>query len=397
MNKYWLTFILLCCTTICSAKEYKETLDTTDGSRITITYDLQYDNNDAIIKFKNVSINLSGTYRKKYKPMDMEVIFFDMIGVYEDGLKVHGDVSSKTFKIPSSLVYEKSEFGYFYMKGRPKLEFMQKEKGEINLSIPLYLAYRKKDKELILLTEIDELSIKLNNPNINKSQPKPKTVESTTLSLNNPVEDDTELEESIIDQIKSIEDLLEKQTKYPFSEILNSQIEILTKWKTEVKDNRLLKKIDNCFTSCENKRMELEDEAQAEVKRVQAEAERKEQMIRQQEQARQDSIAQMEKKQAEADKKQNIWMIIGGVIFGVICFIGNQVFQHFRSIRSQKNMFEMQQDIARRAEYEAKRHAHNYTRKKTNEVVNNVRKATDNLGRNKVNKTKSNNSTKFSI
>ena len=88
--------------------------------------------------------------------------------------------------------------------------------------------------------------------------------------------------------------------------------------------------------------------------------------------------------QAEAEKKRNIWMIIGGVILAALCFIGNQVFQHFRNIRNQRSMMEMQQDIARRAENEAKRHAQNYARRKTNEVVNNARRSTQEMVRNKV-------------
>lgn len=77
-------------------------------------------------------------------------------------------------------------------------------------------------------------------------------------------------------------------------------------------------------------------------------------------------------------------MIIGGVILAALCFIGNQVFQHFRNIRNQRSMMEMQQDIARRAENEAKRHAQNFARRKTNEVVNSARRSTQELVRNKV-------------
>ena len=77
-------------------------------------------------------------------------------------------------------------------------------------------------------------------------------------------------------------------------------------------------------------------------------------------------------------------MIIGGTILGAVCFVGNQFFQHFRNISNQKSMMEMQKDIARRAENEAKRHAQNFARKKTDEVVNNARRSTQEMVRNKV-------------
>ena len=79
-----------------------------------------------------------------------------------------------------------------------------------------------------------------------------------------------------------------------------------------------------------------------------------------------------EKEKEEKREKRNIFLIIGGALLGVLCFVGNQVFQHFRSVRNARNMMELQQDIAFRAESEAR----NYARKKTNEYVNKVKKNT---------------------
>ena len=188
----------------------------------------------------------------------------------------------------------------------------------------------------------------------------------------------------VLEQIKTVYTLLEAQSRLPFSEMLNYEIMHLRDLDKKVKDRQLSVKIKECLTSCELKRQELEDRALAETKNAQAEMERLAKLEQEREQARQDSIAVKKQKQAEAEKKRNIWMIIGGVILAALCFIGNQVFQHFRNIRNQRSMMEMQQDIARRAENEAKRHAQNFARRKTNEVVNSARRSTQELVRNKV-------------
>ena len=77
--------------------------------------------------------------------------------------------------------------------------------------------------------------------------------------------------------------------------------------------------------------------------------------------------------------------------------IVSAAFKYFRNIRNQKSMMEMQQDIARRAEYEAKRHAYNYTRNKTNEMVNSARRNTQKIVNNKVRQSGGNKPKNFSI
>ena len=121
--------------------------------------------------------------------------------------------------------------------------------------------------------------------------------------------------------------------------------------------------------------------------------------MQKQEKARQDSIAAEQKKTADAEKKRNTWMIIGGIILALGCFAGNQVLQHFRSIKNQKNMMEMQQNIVKQAENEAKRQARNYSRQKTGELVSKAKQNKNDYLQNKMGKqiNKGNKSRNFSI
>ena len=114
----------------------------------------------------------------------------------------------------------------------------------------------------------------------------------------------------------------------------------------------------------------MQERATSEERMRQEEAERTALNMQKQEKARQDSIFAEQKKAADAEKKRNMWMVIGCVILAVGCFAGNQVLQHFRSIKNQKNMMEMQQNIVKQAENEAKRQARNYSRQKTGELAN---------------------------
>lgn len=396
MNKCWLTFILLCHAIICNSKEFKETLCFADGtSCIDITYDLQYEDDKVRILFKRINKNLNPSF--KYKSKDIDVVFFEKIGVYDD-VKFIGEVEVRAFKLSSNLSFDgTNSIGYFLLSRRPELPFILSGDDDTNLSVPMYIVKKKKEKEYKLLEELGELKIKLCKPKAKNFIQQQKAIEKANIIVDNGSGDEKVLSDQVYDQIKIIEESLENQTELPFTEVLNSQIKALIDYKTDVKGKDLRSAIDDCLKLCASKEVELREDAVEQKKRELEEAKKQQEELQKKEYARQDSIKKAEQTQAETEKKQNLWMIIGGAILAVLCFIGNQIFQHFRNLRSQKNMLEMQEDIARRAEYEVKRHTQNAVRKKTNEVVNNTKKTTDKLVRDKLNKSRGNNSTKFSI
>ena len=79
-------------------------------------------------------------------------------------------------------------------------------------------------------------------------------------------------------------------------------------------------------------------------------------------------------------------MIIGAMILGLLGFGGNQVAQHMRNAKNQKSMMEMQQNVIKRAENEAKRRAQSYARNKAHQVVGQAKQKGRQAVRSNVNK-----------
>lgn len=382
MNRFWLTFILLGCITICSAKEYKDTLWTTDNDRIIITYELRYNSDGVDIRFLDVKKKLGRVNSNKYQKLEnIEVIFFDRTGVYDDMTFTH--IIPEAFMVPSNLRYSKSDLGYFSLQDRPSLPFKIIGNEEEIISIPLYLAYYAGKGERKLFSVCKKFSITLKRTALSNTIDNGNII-SESVTSTYEIEADNEKAIEVSTQVNTIMVLLDAQTKLPFTEGLQYEITYLRNLQKEIRDKQLLSKIKACLTSCELKKIELEEKASSEAKRTQLEADNLVQLEKKREQARQDSIVVAQQKQAESEKKRNIWMIIGGLFLAAVCFVGNQIFQHFRNIKNQRSMMEMQQKIARRAENEAKRHAQNYARRKTNEVVNNARKSTQKMVHNKM-------------
>lgn len=377
MNKLWLILIFLGCATLCRAEECKDTLWTTDKDRIIITYDLRYDNEGINIRFLNAKKNLGRINGNRYKKAEnVEVVFFDRTGVY-DGMKFT-NMTPEAFMVPSNLKYTKSEAGYFIVQDRPSLSFNRVGRENAVLTIPVYLAYYQGKTERKLFSTCKSFSIELEGLDTSKATNNNDSRRRPYTPVPEP-ETDNEMAAKVSIQISTVMDLLDVQTKVPFSDGLQYEITYLRNLQKEVKDKQLLTKIKECLTECELKKIELEEKASAAAKKAQIEAENTARMEREREQARQDSIAAVQQEQEKAAKKRNIWTIIGGIILAVVASVANQFIQHFRHIRNQKSMLEMQQNIARRAEYEAKRHAQSYARRKTHEAVNKARKTTQEM------------------
>ena len=97
------------------------------------------------------------------------------------------------------------------------------------------------------------------------------------------------------------------------------------------------------------------------------------------------------KEEEKSKKKRNIWMIIGGIMLAILLFVGNQVMQSFRNIRTQRSMMQMQQDAAKRAQNMARSKAKSEIRKQTNKVTNQIKKKGQTALRDTANKVKNSN------
>ena len=382
MVRFLLTFILFGCVQICSAREVRDTLWTIDNDRIILTYEMRYSDDGVNIRFLDVKKKLGKINSKRYKRLeDVEVIFFDRTGVYED--MAFTNMMPEAFMVPSNLKYSKSDLGYFSLQDHPSLYFKIVGFDKENISIPLYLAYYEGKGERKLFSVCKKFNVLVKTPEPLSPVTERRTISEPVISVVE-IEADNEKAIEVATQINAIMALLEVQEKLPFADGLQYEITYLRNMQKEVTDIQLLSKIKECLTSCELKKIELETRASLEAQRAQAEAENLARQELEREQIRQDSIAVAQQQQVQAEKKRNIWMIVGGVILAIACFVGNQVFQHFRNLRNQRNMMEIQQDMARQAENEAKRYAQNYARRKTNEAVVNARISTQDMVRNKV-------------
>ena len=320
MNKLWLIPIFLGCATLCRAEECKDTLWTTDKDRIIITYDLRYDNEGINIRFLNAKKNLGRINGNRYKKAEnVEVVFFDRTGVY-DGMKFT-NMTPEAFMVPSNLKYTKSDAGYFIVQDRPSLSFNRVGRENTVLTIPVYLAYYQGKTEHKLFSTCKSFSIELEG------------LESSEATDDDPsrrrpytprhIETDDEMATKVSTQIALVMDLLDVQTKVPFTDGLQDEMTYLRSLQREVKDKQLLTKIKECLKECEQKKIELEEKASAAAKKAQIEAENAARMEKEREQARQDSIAAVQQEQEKAAKKRNIWTIIGGIILAVVASVAN--------------------------------------------------------------------------
>lgn len=148
---------------------------------------------------------------------------------------------------------------------------------------------------------------------------------------------------------------------------------ILGKKKREITDSSALLEIADVLDSYETKKADLENKASEAQLIAQQQAEYKAKSEAEALQAKNDSIAAAQQLEVQRAQKRNLLLIVGGIILAVLGFIGNQVLQHFRNVRNQKNMMNMQQSLVDQAEKEAKRQARNAARGASVRLKNNVK------------------------
>ena len=162
--------------------------------------------------------------------------------------------------------------------------------------------------------------------------------------------------------------MLAQANELPFSDNLLDEINYLRQKRREITDDALVSEISEVMEQYESKKRMLEEKSTEEQKAQQQAEELKAQQEAQAIKAQNDSIANAQQIAAEKEKKRNLWMIIGGIVLAILAFIGNQVFQGIRNKRNQMRMMNMQQNIADKAEAEAKRQARNAIRTQRNRI-----------------------------
>lgn len=343
----------------------KDTIYTTDGDRIILTYDIVNTTNQVTVKFIGQQKKL-GRLNSKYKDLSkVAVLFFDRTGNY------NGDVSfsnmvPEAFMTPSDAHFKKSSDGYYLIQAEPKLSFMVK--ADARVLIPIYLAYKTKKGKYELFSKSRDLIIPLRvGARTNRLMASTQTVQQTITSTAE-IETDNTIAVKVLESINLAKELLAQADGLPFSDNLLDEISYLRQKRREITDNALVSKISDVMEQYESKKRLLEDKSTEEQKAQQQAEELKAQQEAQAIKAQNDSIANAQQIASEKEKKRNLWMIIGGIILAILAFIGNQIFQGIRNKKNQMRMMDMQQNIADKAEAEAKRQARNAIRTQQNRI-----------------------------
>lgn len=397
-----------------SAKEVTDTLYSAKNDRIIITYSVSQKGNQVELQFIRVKKALSSYLREKYKETDkIHTLFSDWAGTRKD-IKFTGETPS-VITFPANTEYTYSPDGYFIIEQRPLLSFKVETAGEAMVSIPIYLAHYEKKQHYKILYYCGDLKVNLNRKEtaseVTKPEDKPAyhPTERTMIEIEEEIPEISEFDDRALKLIDKILSSLPNQKELPMESTLEKQVEILVGLQPDIKNDAVSKRIDETLEAFNDKKKELE-EKKAVIEKEMADnnaftscntKEDYERYLKQNpngkhvEEAKK-NISELDEKAKEDEKNKNkrtIWMIIGGALLAILLFVGNQVLQSFRNIRTQRSIMQMQQDATKRAENMAKSKARNEIRKQTNKVVNQAKQKGQTALRNTANnatKTKGN-------
>lgn len=368
------------------AREVTDTLLSTKNDRIIITYSIAQDNDNITIKFLNARKKLGRIFAAKYKLNEVVAMFFDRKGNFHN-IQLAG-IDTKPFMVPANMRYSDSQDGYFFLDDQPSITMSIKSGMIPSVSIPIYLAHYDKKSHYTIFSNCGQLTIAppshrtVSSVSNNRSPVTTRTVSQTFTTTEEELKSTFSEEDEANILIRKITELLPEQDTYPFSDELQQAISSLRDRSYRITNADLSRRINTVLDDCKQKANELKSRSQAAELAAQEATERRAAVAEAKEHARQDSIAAVQQQQIEKDKKRNIFMIIGGIVLAVLAFLGNQMFQHFRNIRNQKSIMDMQQQAVKRAENEAKRRAQSIARnqvhKTESQIRNKIRKQTRN-------------------
>lgn len=335
-----------------AAEVHTDTIKSNQGDYITLTYDVVRSQNKFTVRFENPIKRLSKENAPKYKELsEVNVIFFDRTGNYE-GYKVEG-MMPRDIDIPARCEYKGTKEGIFFIEqGCKDLVFSTESTSQLRVKIPIYLASKERKKKLHLFAECGELLIQV--PEY-KVEVHPDT-HSTEHNASRPAKSQEEIESEkltakVENLLKLAQESLDQATKLPFPQTLNNYIQQMqTERVNPDLDPRLAADIDTLLEAYNAKAEELREQQNAAEK---AEADKNAADKDETERKAEEIRKEQEQKQEQEQKKQNLMWIIGLALAGT-GFIGNQVWQTIRGKRNQEDMLKMQQQLAQKAEAEAK-------------------------------------------
>lgn len=359
-----------------TAKEMRDTVWTRQNDKIILTYNVSSDNNQMIIDFSRPRIIPSSALNKECKgEIDkLKVVIFDRIGDF--GKTKWSGISPEAFMVPSGLSYDKTSDGYYILGESQPIEFHKQNNAKVNVKMPMYIAvYDRKQNYRIVAVSKTPLSVSSSTSGISRAGQRDGNrsgVETERIAITSSEELDADNANitSALSSIEMIKELLSRETEVPFSQTLQMEIYNLRSLKNQIKEPEVVTKINDVLLMCSDKERELKDAQNQSALAAKAQEQALIQQQKQEAEAQQKAAEEKAREQEEKQQKRTLWMIIGGVILAILGFIGNAIFKHFRDIRNQKSIMQMQESLARQAEHEAGRRSREIIRNKAHQVAN---------------------------
>jgi len=361
-----------------SGKEMRDTVWTRQNDKIILTYNVSSDDRQMSVEFFRPRIIPSAALKKACKgEIDrLKAVVFHRIGDF--GKTKWSGISPEAFMVPSGLSCDKTSDGYYILGESQPIEFHKRGNSKVNVKLPVYIAvYEKKRTYRIVAVGKTPLSVSSATPvasRLRQRERSRKVTETETeriaITSSEELEADNRDITSALSSIGMIRELLSRETDVPFSQTLQMEIFNLRSLKNQIKEPEVLDKINEVLLLCSDKERELKEAQNQSALAAEAQEQALLQQQKQEAEAQQKAAEEKAREQEEKQQKRTLWMIIGGVILAIIGFIGNAVFKHFRDIRNQKSIMQMQESLARQAQSEAGRRSREILRNKAHQVAN---------------------------
>lgn len=418
-----------------SGTEIQDTIVSASKDYVYIGYDVKENNGKVTVSFSEVRKRLGLRNKERYSKLEnVCVLFFDRGGDYKD--KFTSDIGTEPLRVISDeFRYFRSEDGYVRLDSRTVLS-LELLANQSVLSLPIYLAYYEGKRRYKIFAKCENLNIRL------KKRGRGGVVAGTmeTVRKEIPVTEEVEVESDITPKQEAVllvgnlkEYLGQGELSLAELESLGRRVDRLRDLEVIVTDNEVRDKIKDVLQTFDQKMQvareqhDSEDKAGMEIaSRQEKEQQAKEELayVRERlEKSREwseDDLGELKscsnnlrrkahsidnpelaqemkdtadkcdneiKRIEEAGKRRSLFMIVGGILLGILFFVGNQLVQHFRNLRNMKSMEDVQNKIAKRAEDEALRRAQNTARSKVNRIQAQVSQKSHDAVKTRVNNT----------
>ena len=329
------------------AKDVIDTLYSSDGDRVILTYTISQNSGKTTLIFTNVQKKLGSANQRKYRKLDeVAIAIFDRTGTYND-TKFEG-ITPTAFMVPAGVSYNPSDDGFFLLGDNPQLTFTTNI--ETQISIPVYVAHYEKKHHYKLFSQCGnlEFSTKVTGSGSGRQSRGGGSARSGDRAAN---ADDIIVSEEISDEgltplddamitIANVKNQLKDVTKLPFPEDLTFLANHLRELRGKISDMEVVQEISDVLSAYDKKKAELEDKAASDQQAAAEAAQQAQKEEAAAQQAKQDSIQAAEKKEASEEKKGMMWMIGGIAGVGMLLMFGKQIFQTIKNNKMQRMMMD---------------------------------------------------------